>query len=60
VSEPIGLGRSSHRERSRWEVPTHRGSYPGQGPWPMKSRLAALRERRCHPQFRIASERAGS
>jgi hypothetical protein len=60
VSEPIGLGRSSHRERLRWEVPKPRGSCLGQGPWPVTSRLAAPRKRRRHPQVRIKVERPGS
>jgi hypothetical protein len=42
VSEPIGLGRSSHRERSRRERP-NRAKARG-GPWPVTSRLAALGE----------------
>jgi hypothetical protein len=59
VSKSIGLGRSSRRERSWREVPKHRGSCLGQGPWPVKSWLAASRKRRCHPQFRVAIERSG-
>jgi hypothetical protein len=59
VSKSIGLGRSSRRERSWREAPTHRGSCLGQGPWPVKSWLAASRKRRCHPQFRVTTERSG-
>jgi hypothetical protein len=59
VSEPIGLGRSSHRERLRREVPKPRGSCLGQGPWPVTSRLAALRKKRCHSHVRVTAERSG-
>ena len=53
VSEPIGLGRSSHRERSRWEeldgdTPTEVAT----SPWPVNSRLA-----QSHPQLGDATER---
>jgi hypothetical protein len=58
VSESIGLGQSSRRERSWWEAPKPRGSCLRQGPWPAKSRLAASRKRRRHPQLRVAIERS--
>jgi len=47
VSEPIGLGRSFHRERSWWKKPRLEATKASdRGPWPVTSRLAARLDRK--------------